>query len=145
MRELKFKNNNKSFKIDADGVKIKPFLTWAEFGAIYELVLAQDNSFMRNYAKVVEFAKVVTNIDFDGLESQEIYDICAELGLPYTFKLEIEEFDELDRMIEKDESVYNSIVEVGKMLNDTLAKIELDKKLGGFMGMLNKAQNKGVE
>lgn len=145
MRELKFKNSNESFKIDVDGVKIKPFLTWEEFGAIYELVLAQDNSFMRNYAKVVEFAKVATNIDFDGIEPKEIYDICAELGLPYTFKLEIEEFDELDRMIEKDESVYNSIVEVGKMLNDTLAKVDLDKKLGGFMGMLNKAQNKGAE
>ena len=144
--ELKFREVNKAFSVKLDkDIKIKPFLTWEEFSGIYELVSAQDNSFMRYYAKVVEFAKVVTNIDFDGMESQEIYDICAELGLSYTFKLEIEEFDELDRMIEKDESVYNSIVEVGKLLNDTLAKIEIDKKLGGFLGMLNKAQNKDVE
>ena len=144
--ELKFREVDGTFSVELDKeIKIKPFLTWSEFGAIYESVSAQENSFMRNYAKVVEFAKVVTNIDFDGMESQEIYDICAELGLSYTFKLEIEEFDELDRMIEKDESVYNSIVEVGKLLNDTLAKIEIDKKLGGFLGMLNKAQNKDVE
>ena len=91
MKELQFKNCNESYKLDVDGVKIKPYLTWDEFANIYKSVSAQDNAFMRNFSKVVEFAKVCTNIDFDGMSEKEIYDICAQLGLQFTFEVEIGE------------------------------------------------------
>ena len=49
MKELKFKNCTESYKIDVDGVKIKPYLTWDEYANIYKSVSAQDNAFMRNF------------------------------------------------------------------------------------------------
>jgi len=123
MKELKFKNCNESYKLDVDGVKIKPYLTWDEFSNIYNSVLAQDNAFMRNFAKLIGFAKACTNINFDGMEEKEIYDICAERGLSYNLSIEVDEYMELDRMIERDESAYNAIVQIIDVV---------DKKMDGF-------------
>ena len=41
MKELQFKNSNESYKIDVDGVKIKPYLTWDEYANIYKSISAQ--------------------------------------------------------------------------------------------------------
>ena len=115
--ELKFRGVDGTFGVELDkDIRVKPFLTWSEFSGIYELVSAQDNSFMRYYCKIVEFAKTCTNIDFDGMEDVEIYDMVSELGLKYEFSIALEEFDELDMMIKKDESVYNAIKEISNGL-----------------------------
>lgn len=137
--ELKFKNSNESFKIDLDEVKIKPYLTWEEFSEIYKMVSAQSNSFMKYYCKVVEFAKVCTNIDFDGMEDNKIYDICSELGLPLEFSLNIEEYSEIDRMIDKDESIYNVIKEISDNLTPQIN--EAMKKIGDGSGLMGKLKD----
>ena len=141
MRELKFKNSNESFKIDVDGVKIKPYLTWDEFANIYKSVSAQDNAFMRNFSKVVGFAKACTNIDLDGMEEKEIYDICAQLGLIFTFEVEIGEYQLLDSMIERDENTYNALTSVTESLAEMMKGMNPEsalKELEGVMGNVNK-------
>lgn len=130
MRELKFKEVSAEYKLNVDGVKIKPYLTWDEFANIYKSVSAQDNAFMRNFSKVVGFAKACTNIDLDGMEEKEIYDTCAQLGLIFTFEVEIGEYQLLDSMIERDENTYNALVQIIDVL---------DKKMDGFD--MNKIQD----
>ena len=141
MKELQFKNCTESYKIDVDGVKIKPYLTWDEYANIYKSVSAQDNAFMRNFSKVVEFAKACTNIDFDAMSEKEIYDICAQLGLLYTFELEIEEYQLLDRMIERDENTYNALITVTESLAEMMKGMNPEqavKELEGVLGNVNK-------
>ena len=141
MKELKFKNSNESFKIDVDGVKIKPYLTWDEYAHIYEVVSAQDNAFMRNFSKVVEFAKACTNIDFDGISEKDIYDICAELGLQFTFEVEIGEYMELDRMIERDENTYNALTQIIDVIDKKLDGLDVNKIQEGFINLGGELEN----
>ena len=141
MKELKFKNSNESFKIDVDGVKIKPYLTWDEYAHIYEVVSAQDNAFMRNFSKVVEFAKACTNIDFDGIEEKEIYDTCAQLGLIFTFEVEIGEYMELDRMIERDENTYNALTQIIDVIDKKLDGLDVNKIQEGFINLGGELEN----
>ena len=141
MKELQFKNCTESYKIDVDGVKIKPYLTWDEFANIYKSVSAQDNAFMRNFSKVVEFAKACTNIDLDGMEEKEIYDTCAKFGLIFTFEVEIGEYQLLDSMIERDENTYNALVSVTESLNEMMKGMNPEKavkELEGVLGNVNK-------
>ena len=133
MKELKFKEVGVEYNEVYDNnedVLIKPYLTWDEFANIYKSVSAQDNAFMRNFSKVVEFAKACTNIDLDGMEEKEIYDTCAQLGLIFTFEVEIGEYLLLDSMIERDENTYNALVQIIDVL---------DKKMDGFD--INKIQD----
>lgn len=141
MKELQFKNCNESYKLDVDGVKIKPYLTWDEFSNIYNSVLAQDNAFMRNFAKLIGFAKACTNINFDGMEEKEIYDICAERGLSYNLSIEVDEYMELDRMIERDENTYNALTSVTESLAEMMKGMNPEqavKELEGVLGNVNK-------
>ena len=141
MSELKFKEVSAEYKLNVDGVKIKPYLTWDEFANIYKSVSAQDNAFMRNFSKVVEFAKACTNIDLDGMEEKEIYDTCAKLGLTFTFEIEIGEYQLLDSMIERDENTYNALVSVTESLNEMMKGMSPEKavkELEGVMGNVNK-------
>ena len=141
MKELQFKNCTESYKIDVDGVKIKPYLTWDEYAHIYEVATAQDNAFMRNFSKVVEFAKACTNIDFDGMSEKEIYDIFAERGLQITFEVEIGEYMELDRMIERDENTYNALITVTESLAEMMKNMNPEqavKELEGVLGNVSK-------
>ena len=141
MKGLKFKEVSAEYKLDVDGVKIKPYLTWDEYAHIYELVSAQDNAFMRNFSKVVEFAKACTNIDFDGMSEKEIYDIYAQLGLQFTFEVEIGEYQLLDRMIERDENTYNALITVTESLAEMMKGMNPEqsvKELEGVLGNVNK-------
>lgn len=141
MSELKFKEVSAEYKLNVDGVKIKPYLTWDEFANIYKSVSAQDNAFMRNFSKVVGFAKACTNIDLDGMEEKEIYDTCAKLGLIFTFEVEIGEYQLLDSMIERDENTYNALVSVTESLNEMMKGMNPEKavkELEGVLGNVNK-------
>ena len=141
MSELKFKKVSAEYKLNVDGVKIKPYLTWDEFANIYKSVSAQDNAFMRNFSKVVGFAKACTNIDLDRMEEKEIYDTCAQLGLIFTFEVEIGEYQLLDSMIERDENTYNALVSVTESLNEMMKGMNPEKavkELEGVLGNVNK-------
>lgn len=141
MKELQFKNCNESYKLDVDGVKIKPYLTWDEYANIYKSVSAQDNAFMRNFSKVVEFAKACTNIDFDGMSEKEIYDICAERGLQFTFEVEIGEYMELDRMIERDENTYNALTQIIEVIDKKLDGFDVNKIQEGLLNLGGELEN----
>lgn len=153
MKELRFREVGQEYKIKVmdsnevdekvEGLRIKPFYTIGELATIYKDMKAKDNALDRYYLKLCQSAIVLTNIDFEGYEVDEIFDVCSELGLAYEFSIVTEEFNELDRMIEKDESLYNGIMNLTKTLNDTLGKIKLDEKLSGFMGQLENAKNVG--
>ena len=144
MKELKFKEVGVEYSEKCDNnenVLIKPFLTWDQYANIYKSVLAQDNSFMRNFSKVVEFAKACTNIDFDGMEEKEIYNVCAELELVGGFEYLISEYNLLDRMIERDENTYNALTSVTESLAEMMKGMNPEsalKELEGVMGNVNK-------
>ena len=96
---------------------------------------------MRNFSKVVEFAKACTNIDFDGMSEKEIYDIFAERGLQFTFEVEIGEYMELDRMIERDENTYNALITVTESLAEMMKNMNPEqavKELEGVLSNVNK-------
>ena len=141
MKELKFKEVSAEYKLDVDGVKIKPYLTWDEYAHIYEVVSAQDNAFMRNFSKVVEFAKACTNIDFDGMSEKEIYDICAERGSLCAFELEIEEYQLLDRMIERDENTYNALTQIIEVIDKKLDGFDVNKIQEGLLNLGGELEN----
>lgn len=124
--ELKIKESEfQKYSVELKGkLRLKPFLTWAERGHIYNTMLAQDSSFMREYAKVVETAKVCLNVDFEGMTDVEIYDLCAECGLLYEFKIEIDEYMEFDEMIKNQESTYNLISDIVEKLTPMLANAD---------------------
>lgn len=124
MKEIKIKEDPK-YNVALKGkLRLKPFLTWAERGHIYNTMLAQDSSFMREYAKVVEIAKVCLNVDFEGMTDVEIYDFCAESGLLYDFKIEIDEYMEFDELIKNQESTYNLISDIVEKLTPMLANAD---------------------
>ena len=141
MKELQFKEVSAEYKLDVDGVKIKSYLTWDEYAHIYELVSAQDNAFMRNFSKVVEFAKACTNIDFDGMSEKEIYDIFAERGLQFTFEVEIGEYMELDRMIERDENTYNALTQIIEVIDKKLDGFDVNKIQEGLLNLGGELEN----
>ena len=144
MMELEFKEVGVEYSEKCDEyneIKIKPYLTWDEYANIYKSVSAQDNSFMRNFSKVVEFAKVCTNIKFDGMSDKEIYDICAKLRLVGNFEFMIDEYNLLDRMVERDENTYNALTSVTESLAEMMKGMNPEsalKELEGVMGNVNK-------
>ena len=96
---------------------------------------------MRNFSKVVEFAKVCTNIDFDGMSEKEIYDIFAQLGLQFTFEVEIGEYMELDRMIERDENTYNALTQIIEVIDKKLDGFDVNKIQEGLLNLGGELEN----
>ena len=150
MKELQFKNCNESFKIDVDGVKIKPYLTLGELYTTYYDMLAKvkvddkmvsKDALDRHFTKIVNFAKHCTNIDCSEMNDEEVYDTCAQLGLIFTFEVEIGEYQLLDRMIERDENTYNALITVTESLAEMMKGVNPEqavKELEGVLGNVNK-------
>lgn len=123
--ELKFKEPNDKFKVSVmDGVMIKPFYTLQELCDVYSDMKNKETAIDRYCSKVVHTAKVCTNIDFVGISDAEIFDIVSELGLLYTFQLEIEGYDTLDKFISDISELINNVmnkiglVDVDKTIED---------------------------
>lgn len=123
--ELKFKEMNEDFIVNVGALEVllKPFYTSDEEYSIYVDMKDKDNAFYRKISKVVLTGKFCTNIDFGESSDKEIYDICSKLGLIDVFELEIQGYNDFDKMIQQDESSYKAL----SMLVDSLSQ-----KLDGF-------------
>ena len=104
-------------EIGNKGIRIKPFLTIQELNEVYnDMMYSSDgkpkSSLDRYFAKVVHISKLTTNINFSGMSDEDIYNLVASLEMPYQFMLIMNEFEELDRIIAREESLYNMVKEI---------------------------------
>jgi len=127
MRELKFKNAGTEYRVESNGVLIKPFYTLDERASIFGAMLSQENVLMEDAVLVIETAKYCTNIDFTGIDNIEIYNICAELGLITDFKLEIEEYMEMYKLLEREKSLYVVADRIVNIIEDKLKDVDVNK------------------
>lgn len=124
--ELKIKEVSEQYNVinEQVGLKLKPFMTVEEMYTLYDDVKSKKDAFNRHFSKVVMTAKLLTNIDESQYTDKEIYDLCAELGLIFDFKLEVEQYEEIDRMIASDESTYNLISDIVEKLTPMLTNAD---------------------
>lgn len=146
MRELKF-ITSKLYTVsleynngESKGIKLKPYYTHDEKFNIYSLMSAQGNSFNMDMALIVGTAKACTNIDFDGLEDKEIYDIVQENLLIGDFKYEIEEYTDMVKLIERDNSTSELLKPIMVELETKLKNFDMSKVQGLLGGILTNAK-----
>ena len=100
------------------GIKVKPFYTLAEKFTIYSDMKDNELSFHKDFALIVQTARFCTNIDFTDMTDEEIYNVCAERRLVDTFEIYVSEYMNMNKLIERDESVYKAF----EFLIDTIGK-----------------------
>ena len=115
--ELKFKEVSDKFNTQIKDIKIKPFYTFAEKYTIYSDMMEKQSAIEREFSKVVLTCKLNTNLDVSELDDIAIYDLCSELGLIYEFAMEIDGYNELDKLVKDDESVYKAFEMLSKQFN----------------------------
>ena len=163
MRELKFKEESNLYSIELEsGIRIKPYLTIDELNTIIldmkenQMKTEKDgtktdtgkqkSALARHFSKVILTTDFCTNILIDGMDADEVYDLVAELCLMDEFKTFIPMYNEIDDMIESDESTYNLMKEITDsllpQLNTAMEKLGdgsgLMDKLKGVIGNVNK-------
>ena len=117
------------------GIKLKPFYTWAEKIEIFNVMLAQNSAVLRDMALAVKTAEFCTNIDFGNMLDDEKYNIVAELRLIGEFKIEIDEYLDMPKLVDREESAYNAITEIISSINDKLKDFDMNKIQDGFNGL----------
>lgn len=158
MMELKFKEiDNDKYRIELEnGIRIKPYLTIAELNTIIldmkenQKDIKEDGTrietnlpkcaLARHVAKVVLTTDFCTNLLIEGMESDDVYDLVAELSLTDGFETFIPTYNLIDDMIKDDESTYNLIKEITDGLLSQL-NVAMEK-LGDGSGFIEKI--KGV-
>jgi len=133
MKELKFRKVGKEFKesVDrTDGIKFRSFYTLSEIRGIVKDMKQYDEKVLRYFSKLVSTAKLCTNIDFTGIEDEEIYDICSELKLVEDFECIIPEFFKLEE-IARDDSV-KVLKDFLDTVNKKIDKFDVKDMIGGF-------------
>lgn len=146
MRQLQFKEADERFsvpflvdKFGIEKVMIKPFYTGEEMMDVYMDIKEKTDAYNRNFTKVVHTAKICTDIDFTNVTDEEVYDICAELGLPYEFMLSIDDYETVARMVKEDESAYGLMKELTDKFTAILENAQpMIEKLGDGSGFLDK-------
>lgn len=125
MKELKFKEVDKRYNvsIDESELRIKPFYTLSDKESIYYDMSSKTDSLNRDFSLIVLTAKLCTNIDFEGMTDNEVYDVVAELRLITEFQMEVDEYTHMHELINRDKSAYNAIVQIIDVI---------DKKMDGF-------------
>lgn len=125
MRVFNIKEVDERYEIELrDGIKIKPFYTLAEKYAIYNDMKSKTNSFDREFSLIVLTAKFCTNIDLDGIDDNEVYDIIAELRLNEQFEFEVSGYMDMPKLIDKDESIYKAVELLVSAIGDKLDNIK---------------------
>ena len=117
------------------GIKLKPFYTLAEKCNIYEDMLGKRDSLNRDFALIVLTAKFCTNIDFSGMDDNDAYDIIAELRLIEEFKINIDEYMDMPKLIEREESTYKALTSIIDSVNNMLKDFDMNKIQEGFSGL----------
>ena len=139
--ELKFKEDDKYTVELRDGIKLKPYYTLAEKKAIYDDMSSKTNSFDRDFSLFILTAVFCTNVDFGEISDNEIYDIASELGLYTDFKYEIEEYSDMYKLIERDESTYKSFEMLMGGMSNMLKDFDMSKIQDGFSGLGGALEN----
>ena len=135
MRELKFIENEKYTVELRDSVLLKPYYTLAEKKAIYNDMSSKTNSFDRDFSLFVLTALYCTNIDFEGISDNDIYDIASELGLYSDFKYEIEDYTDMHKLMERDENTYKSFEMLMDGITVLFKDFDMSKIQDGFTGI----------
>lgn len=136
MKEIKFIEANETYKAELkNGVKLKPFYTIAEMTAIINDMKSKDTALGRYFSKVVLTAIYNTNIDWEELTHNEIFDKCSELGLIDEFEYNIDMFHRFDDIIKQDESTYKLMGAFVDNLGDKLEGFDMAKIQDGFSGL----------
>ena len=143
MRELQFKKiddrYSAPFKFNGYTIMIKPFYTSEEMMDVYMDIKEKSDAYNRNFTRVVHTAKICTSVDFTNVTDEEIYDICAEMGLPSEFFMAIDDYETVARMVKEDESAYNLVKELTDKLTATLEKAQpMIEKMGDGTGLIDK-------
>ena len=144
---------DKVYSIQAKGgVQFKPFYTFAEMTAIMndmqadieeevngKTITRSKTALERYFSKVVLTGIYNTNINFGDMSDNDKFDLLSELGLPYEFSVSVDGFDDLDRFIKSDESIYNLLKIVADKLGTKLDGFDitaLNDKLGGLKDLV---------
>lgn len=124
MKVFNLKEIDERYAIDeiGGGIKLKPFYTLAEKYAIYNDMRLKESSFDIDFSLIVLTAKFCTNIDFAEMDDNDIYDVVAELQLIEIFKVEIDEYLDMYKLVERDKNLYDLF----KDLMDNLSKLNID-------------------
>lgn len=129
---LKFKNVDESMYSHGGLVKIKPFYTWEEKYTIFKNMIEQKDAILMDMVLIVMTAEFCTNIDFDGVETDaEKYDIIAELRLIEDFKLEIDEYMDMYKLVEREKSTYRAFEMLLDGINKIIDGANIEEKLNG--------------
>ena len=153
MKELKLKEikvltedgvevNDERYSLDLEyGIKLKPFYTWEEKSIIFETMKAVDNELIRDMVLRTLTARFCTNIDFnemtdnEEMTDSEIYDVIAELDLMPDFKVNIDEYMDMPKLVEREESTYKALTSIISSINDMLKDFDMSKIQEGFNGL----------
>ncbi len=136
MKVFDIKEVDERYSLDLEGgIKIKPFYTLAEKLNIYEDMLGKKDSLNRDFALIVLTAKFCTNINFDGMDDNDAYDIIAQLRLIEEFKMNIDEYMDMPKLVEREESTYKALTSIISSINDMLKDFDMSKIQEGFSGL----------
>jgi len=136
MRELKFKEHSHNYTLEVEHkIKLKQFYTLAEKTAIYTDMLSKPDSFNRDFSLIVLTARFCTNIDFTDITDNEVYDIVAELLLIEEFKTKIDEYLDMYKLIEREESTYKLIGTFLETISTKLDGFDMKQIQDGFKGL----------
>ena len=136
MKVFNIKEVDERYSVNLEGgVKLKPFYTLADKLNIYEDMSSKKDAFNRDFALIVLTAKLCTNIDFNGMDDNDLYDIVAELRLIETFKVEIDEYMDMIKLVERDESTYKALTLIISSIDDKLKDFDMNKIQEGFSGL----------
>ena len=146
MKVFNIKEVDERYNLELEGgIKLKPFYTLSDKVTIYDDMLSsvedengkmtKKDSLNRDFSLIVLTAKLCTNIDFDGMSDNEVYDIVAELRLIETFKIEIDEYLDMPKLVDREESTYNALTEIISSINDKLKDFDMSKIQDGFSGL----------
>lgn len=130
MREIKTIETNEKYSVEVNEViKIKPYYTLTEKCAIYSDMKSKETAFDREFSLIVLTAKFCTNIDTTDMTDDDIYDLVAELRLIEEFKMEVDEYLDIPKLIDRDENVYNALMVLSNAIDE---KLDMSKFENGF-------------
>ena len=134
-------------------IKIKTYLTSDELGTIisdmkyvYDKkgnIVERKDAFNRHFTKVVDVAKSCAKSALKDCKSDdEVYNFCSENGLIKRFEEEVQMYNEIDKIIERDESVYNLMNETVDLLSKKVDELTSVSNIDKMKLVLSDAINK---
>lgn len=139
--ELKFKEVDERYedvkKLDISGyvedeiannLKIKTYLEASEINSIINQCLLTNNQLERELIKISKIVEYCTNIDIDldkdgEISGEEVYNLIYKNRLYYTLYYNVDNYEDIDRLLNKQESLYNVFSDLSMDLNDKMDEL----------------------